>query len=184
MKNWIKDEWECYLNLKYITKFYVDGRWIKYHAIYEQDNLLRRFSSKEEAQKYLDNLVSEKKNEKMIKLDDFNKVLEHLDEKYQLVAKLLYFGGTRTLEEILSLEIQHIDFKGEKIFFNGLGIKYPIHVFTHIQNVVKNRTIGRLFLGRQNLPLYPSTIFRNFKIAGKKAGLGDCFTPKDLIELI
>lgn len=107
--------------------------------------------------------------------------ISHLKEKDRLVAKLLYFGGTRTLEELLDLKIENIDFDKRIIYFDLQPITYPLHVFADLKDLIKSRKKGKVFLGRQNAPLSPTTIFRNFKNAANESGLGKTFTPKALI---
>lgn len=110
----------------------------------------------------------------------FIKLLDCLDEKSQLVAKLLYFGGTRTLEEVLDVEIGDIDFKKDLINYRSQLVWYPQHIVEDIKILIGSRKSGRVFLGRQNAPLNPSTIFRSFKEAGSQVGLGNSFSAKML----
>lgn len=121
-----------------------------------------------------------KRNGRIIDYKIFIKLLDCLDEKNQLVAKLLYFGGTRTLEEVLELDISHIDFKKNLINFKSQLVSYPQHILEDARLLIVNRKAGRVFLGRQEAPLNPSTIFRNFKEAGSRVGLGNSFSPKML----
>lgn len=109
----------------------------------------------------------------------FIQFLSKLEEKERLVAKLLYFGGSRTLDEVLSVDLKDVDFKNFTIRYGMQTIAYPSHIFSDIAHMT-DRKSGRLFLGRQNAPLNPATIFRNFKEAGSQAGLGDSFSPKGL----
>ncbi len=125
-----------------------------------------------------------KREGRIVSYEIFIKLLNCLDERSQLVAKLLYFGGTRTLEEVLSLEITDVNFKKALINYRSQLVQYPQHVFADIKNLIKNRTSGRVFIGRQDAPLHPSTIFRNLKEAGSRVGLGDSFSPKMLITNI
>lgn len=110
----------------------------------------------------------------------FLNFISNLKDKDRIVAKLLYFGGNRTLEEILELKIEHLDFDDRSVYFNSQPITYPLHVFADLKTLTKERKKGRLFLGRQNAPLNTTTIFRNFKTAAVKSGLGNNFTPKAL----
>lgn len=98
----------------------------------------------------------------------------------QLVAKLLYFGERRSLDDVLSLDVKSIDFQANQIQYGKELISYPAHILTSITQLLGNRRRGRVFLGRQNAPLNASTIFRNFKSAGSKAGLGTSFCPSCL----
>lgn len=111
----------------------------------------------------------------------FLKFANHLKDRDRLVAKLLYFGGSRTLEEVLNLKIEDIDFENSIIYFNSKPTTYPLHIFADTKAVIRERKKGRLFLGRQNAPLNDATIFRNFKDAAIESGVGQYFTPKTLI---
>ena len=102
------------------------------------------------------------------------------NDKSQLVASLLYYGGSRTLEEVLQLTLKDVDFEKKVVYFESTPVSYPAHVFDDIRTIVKPRASGRLFLGRQSSQLNPATIFRNFKDAALKSGLGPLFTPSCL----
>jgi hypothetical protein len=102
------------------------------------------------------------------------------NDKARIVAKLLYFGGSRTLEEILQLKIEDVIFEKQFIQFKTHLIAYPTHVFDDIKFLTKPSTKGKVFRGRQNAPLNPATIFRNFKEAALKTNLGSNFTPANL----
>lgn len=106
--------------------------------------------------------------------------LVRLSEKDQLVAKLLYFGGSKTLEEILTVKIEDINFNKRYIRFNVQDVTYPLHVFADIAALSDGRESGLLFIGRQKAPLNAATVFRNFKEAAVQIGLGNFFTPKRL----
>lgn len=107
----------------------------------------------------------------------FINFLNALNAKEQLVAKLLYFGGSRTLDEVLNLQLDAIDLEKHIIHFESQQVHYPTHVFADIQAIAGKKKQGRLFLGRQNAPLSPPTIFRNFKKAALQVGLGQTFAP-------
>lgn len=102
------------------------------------------------------------------------------NEKAQLVSSLLYFGGTRTLEEVLQLSLKSVDFEKNVIHYEAGPVSYPAHVFENIKAVAQHRSSGKLFFGRQGTSLNPATIFRNFKEAALKCGLGPIFTPSCL----
>lgn len=112
--------------------------------------------------------------------EDFVDLLTHLDKRYQLIAKLLYFGGRRTLDEVITLNIEEVDVKNRLINYEDTSVSYPLHVFEDIKTLVDARTSGNLFIGRQGAPINPSTIFRNFKEVANLLGLGDSFSPKTL----
>jgi hypothetical protein len=99
------------------------------------------------------------------------------NDKARLVASLLYYGGSRTMEEVLQLTLKNVDFEKRLVYFESVPVSYPAHIFDDIKAITKPRTSGKLFLGRQGLALNPATIFRNFKEAASKSGLGPLFTP-------
>jgi hypothetical protein len=114
---------------------------------------------------------------------NFINFLSKLKDEDQLIAKLLYFGGTRTLEEVLTLNIENINFNERVINFGLQPVAYPWHVFADIKDLLRGRKKGKIFIGRRGklTALNPATIFRNFKEAAIEVGLGQNFTPKILI---
>jgi hypothetical protein len=112
----------------------------------------------------------------------FISFLSKLREEDQILAKLMYFGGGRTLEEVLALDIKEIDFNRKLITFDSHFVSYPLHVFADLQLLIDGRQSGRVFVGRRNNApaVNPATIFRNFKEAAIEIGLGKSFTPKVL----
>lgn len=121
-----------------------------------------------------------KRQNRVIDFSIFIKLMDHLDEKAQLVAKLLYYGGSRILEDVLDLQLGDINFRELKVRFGSQMIIYPAHIFADIKAIAQDRKSGQLFLGRQGAPLNPATIYRKFKEAGSQVGLGDNFSPKSL----
>lgn len=119
--------------------------------------------------------------DRVINREFFIKFLDELNEKPQLVAKLLYFGGNRTLDEVLQLSLEDVIFEKRLIKFGSQEISYPSHIFVDISAISENRSKGKVFLGRQNLPLNQATIFRNFKEAAHKLGLA-AFSPSTLVR--
>ena len=117
---------------------------------------------------------------RLLSLPQFITFLSALKDKEQVVAKLLYYGGSRTLEEVLNVQLEDIDFKKQLIRYQSQLIHYPSHVFADIQALAGKSTRGKLFLGRQNASLNPSTIFRNFKEVAIEIGLGESFSPAAL----
>lgn len=116
---------------------------------------------------------------RLLDYDDFIRFLGKLDDRSQLVAKLLYFGGSRTLAEVLNLQMEDIDFVGGTISFESQRISYSRHVLEDIRSLVMGQTTGQIFVGRQKSSLNPATIFRNFKEASLKLGV-EPYTPKTL----
>jgi len=112
----------------------------------------------------------------------FIEFLSKLKEGDQLIAKLLYFGGSRTLDDVLTLSLEDVDFKNRIITYGMQPLEYPLHVFSDIKELSQGRKKGKVFFGRRgkSTALNPATIFRNFKEAAKEVGLGSEFTPKVL----
>jgi len=114
---------------------------------------------------------------RMLTYPQFIHFISVLKEKERIVAKLLYFGGDHTLEDVLNIELDDIDFKKLQIRYPSEIVDYPRHIFSDIQMLISKKPQGKLFLGRQNAPLNASTVFRNFKKAAIKTGLGSSFFP-------
>lgn len=117
---------------------------------------------------------------RFLNYDDFIRFLGKLDDRCQLVAKLLYFGGSRTLAEVLNIELKDINFVMGTIDFGAQHISYPRHVLEDIKILTKDQKTGKIFAGRKKTSLNAATIFRNFKEASLKLGLEDVYTPKIL----
>lgn len=112
----------------------------------------------------------------------FINFISRLKEEDQLIAKMLYFGGTHTLDEVLKLDVSCVDFKSQLINFGMQPTSYPLHVFADVKKLLGERTAGNLFSGRRNATavVNPATVFRNFKEAAIDVGLSKNFTPKYL----
>lgn len=112
--------------------------------------------------------------------NSFIKFIGKLDGRGQLVSKLLYFGGNRTLAEVLNIKVEDIDFSKEVICFKEENISYPKHVLGAIKSMIGDQEVGKIFAGKRNAALNPATIFRNFKEASYRLDLDEVCTPKDL----
>lgn len=119
------------------------------------------------------------KKKRKIKIDQFDYFTEFLSQEHKVVAHLLYFGGSRTLKEVLDIKIEEVDFEKYMVNYNGINISYSKNEINYLRLIVKKRTSGWVFLGRQERPLNPSTIFRAFKKAARCAKIQG-FTTKDL----
>jgi hypothetical protein len=120
-------------------------------------------------------------DDRLISHDVFIRLLGLLDERCCIIAKLLYFGGNRTLEQVVSLDIQNVDFKHSRISMQGNWIDYPSHILDDLKTLVGERREGPVFLGRNNTRINPSTIFRNFKVIGPSLGILE-LSPKMLTD--
>ncbi len=120
----------------------------------------------------------EKRN---LDLSDFLLILKGLDDRSRLIAKLLYYGGSRVLEEVVNLQIENVNFIDQIILYGEIHTEYPPHVFQDIKTLIKDRKSGPVFTGRNNSKMNPSTIFRHFQALGTIRGLEN-ISPKTLTE--
>ncbi|MCE5315971.1 MAG: site-specific integrase, partial [Parachlamydia sp.] len=125
-------------------------------------------------------LEKESVKNREVSFREFVSFADLLKDNLQLIAKLLYFGGDRILDEVMKLTISDVNFDEHLIRYGSQVVRYPLHVFADIKAIIGRRTKGNLFLGRQDALLNPTTVFRNFKDVGSKAGLGSNFSPASL----
>lgn len=121
-----------------------------------------------------------KARDRVLPYDTFMQFLEKLDQKSQLIAQLLYLGGSRTIDQVLNLQFQDICYSKQTIQFEEQTISYPLHIFQDIKMLAGKRSSGRIFLGRQSSPLNRTTVFRAFKEASLLIGIKNPLSPKDL----
>jgi integrase len=123
----------------------------------------------------------ERVKERSLNHDVFVSLLDALDARCCIIAKLLYFGGNRTLEEAVKLHVGDVDFKNHRINMQGELVAYPLHLFYDLKLLIGKRASGAVFLGRNNTSINPSTMFRKFKEVGSLLGLPE-LSPKSLIS--
>ena len=210
--SWSKEEFEdAKLLLKYgfIAREDAEGTWTLYHAslqdpneIYEAIRCQRELSLSQRERLvqaygrfisylsfrtcgYIETRIDSDKKlvmNRVVKLENFVHFADHLNDKIQLIAKILYFGDDIALDQVLSLTISDIDFESHFIRY-GRGVKvYPLHIYADIKAIIGKRSKGKIFLGRQDTPLNSTTVFRNFKEAGINSGLGTHFSPAYLTK--
>ena len=121
----------------------------------------------------------EKTENRLLDHDTFVSLLDSLDDRCRVIAKLLYFGGGKTLDQVVKLQAEDVDFKKGKIEIQGHWIIYPLHVFDDLKFLIGKRSSGPIFLGRNDTSINPSTIFRNFKEVSTVLGLPE-MSPKSL----
>ena len=61
---------------------------------------------------------------RLIPFETYIEILSHMDLREQILAKIFYLGGTRALEEVLSVKIEDIDFARFLIHFLE-DVTYP-----------------------------------------------------------
>ena len=121
-----------------------------------------------------------KTKKRALSYEMFCNLVDNMEPKYQIVAELLYLGGSRTMDQVVNVKIGDINFNKNSIKFGTHVIHYPKHVITEIKEIVGTRKSGNVFIGRMKAPLAPATIFRNFNEAASQIGLGEGFSPKSL----
>lgn len=117
---------------------------------------------------------------KIVSHDKFIRLLACLDDRCRIIAKLLYFGTARSVEEIVEIQIEDIQFRKCSISFQNHSETFPVHVIEDIRRLIRTRASGPVFLGRNNTLINSSTVFRNFKTVGSSLDLGEFFSPKTL----
>lgn len=71
-----------------------------------------------------------------------------MDLREQILTKMFYLGGSRALEEVLSVKIEQIDFSRFLIHFSE-DISYPQHLFESIKKYIQDRKKGFVFAGKE-----------------------------------
>lgn len=118
---------------------------------------------------------------KIVSHNKFIRLLACLDDRCRIIAKLLYFGSVaRSVEEIVEIQIEDIQFKKCRISFQNHSETFPAHAIEDIRRLIRTRSKGSVFLGRNNTLINSSTVFRNFKTVGSSLDLGEFFSPKVL----
>lgn len=126
--------------------------------------------------KDLDRLATQKR---LISFETYIEILSHMDLREQILAKIFYLGGHRTLEEVLSLKIEDIDFSHCSVHFSE-DVSYPGHLFEDIKSYIDGRKKGVVFIGRDGERISHTTPFRALKTVASDLKLGSGFTFKDL----
>ncbi len=114
----------------------------------------------------------------------FIREIESMNSRDALVAKLLLQGGKRK-EEVLSVQVENIDFPNNCIHFRQVKtrgmekttvINYPDHIMEELREYIGLRT-GLVFISRNHRKISPFQIDRNFLSAGQKAAIPFRVTP-------
>lgn len=125
--------------------------------------------------KDLDRLASQKRQ---IPFEIYIDILSHLDLREQILAKMFYLGGSRALEEVLSVKIEDIVFS-KKLISMSEEIFYPLHLFKDIKEHIQGRKKGYVFIGKEGERISHTTPFRALKKAVSDLKLSSEFTFKE-----
>lgn len=111
------------------------------------------------------------------------RIINHLDLRERILAKMFYLGGSRGLEEVLSVKIEDIDFKKKCIHLEET-VAYPKHLFEDIKEHIQDRKKGFLFAGKDGERISHTTSFRALKKVVEDLKLDPEFTFRELTKNI
>lgn len=101
--------------------------------------------------------------QRFLPFDTYIEILKNLAINERVMAKLFYLGGSIRLEDILSLQIDHVNFREKSIYFSDSYIFFPPHVFKDIEYIIGDRKIGYVFSGKKGKPINHTIHYRNLK---------------------
>lgn len=114
----------------------------------------------------------------------FLEALDQISPREGLIAKLILQGGKR-VSEVLTLQVEQIDWERRKIIFEqsktkGLKkatiITYPQSVMDKLKAYLKDRS-GLAFITRSGKPIMMTRLAQTFEKAGEAAGISFKVTP-------
>lgn len=117
-----------------------------------------------------------------IPLSDFITIRKNLKIRERAIADLLYYGGDRSLEEILNLKTS--DVKEDQVIFKNASIHYPKHVLKNLQEYIGSRKKGPLFVGLHGEKVNPTVPYRALKTAISKMNMDPSFTFFDFLKCV
>ncbi|MCX6989769.1 MAG: hypothetical protein NTX49_01695 [Chlamydiae bacterium] len=118
---------------------------------------------------------------RQVPFETYIKIVSSLDLREQILAKMFYLGGSRGLEEVLSVKIEDIDFKKACIHLSE-DIPYPRHLFLDIESYIQGRKKGLVFLGKEGERIAHTTPFRALKKVVSDLKLDPEFTFRELTK--
>lgn len=119
---------------------------------------------------------------KALKMDEWNKFIKALREvsfRDYLIAKAL-FQGAKRISEVLSAQIEDIDWEKRTITYKQLKSKilekktcitYPESFMKELKVYLNNRVEGAIFVTRNGKPVTQPQLHRNFAYASIKSNL-------------
>lgn len=114
--------------------------------------------------------------------DTYVKILRELSDRDRILAKIFYLGGSRSLEEVLSLQIKDINFEKNTLSLSQEPVSYPRHVLEDIRGYIESRKSGYVFLGRHGEKIDHTVPYRALKTVLAKLDLDASFTFKDFVK--
>lgn len=126
----------------------------------------------------LDRIASQKRQ---VPFETYINILDHLDLRERILAKMFYLGGNRGLEEVLSVKVEDVDFKKRRIRLDE-EVSYPRHLFDDIEDYIEGRKKGYVFMGRDGERISHTTSFRALKKVVSDLKLDPEFTFRELTK--
>jgi integrase len=126
-----------------------------------------------------DRLIAEKRK---LPFNQYIKILNELQDRERVLAKIFYLGGARFLEEVLSLKIEDIDYFNKTIKISGESISYPGHVLNDLLDYIGDRKKGFVFSGKGGERINHTVPYRALKSVISKLKLDPSFTFKEFVK--
>lgn len=126
-----------------------------------------------------DRLISEKRK---LSFNKYYRILNELQDRERILAKIFYLGGSRSLEEVLSLKIEDVDYFKKAIKLSGEFVSYPRHVLVDILDYIGDRKKGFVFTGKGGERINHTVPYRALKTVISKLKLDPSFTFKEFVK--
>lgn len=82
---------------------------------------------------------------RVLDYDLFMEFIQYLSQRDVLIAKLLYFGA-QSIEDVLDLQLQDVDFKNGLISFRSAPIRFPKHLMQDLYEYVFSQKEKQAFV--------------------------------------
>lgn len=121
---------------------------------------------------------------RVVPYDKYILLLSFLPTRERILAKLYYLGGERSMEQVLSLEVSHIDFVKHRIYFGEHFVNYPDHVFADLKIYLGRRVKGFVFTkkSKSNERINNTVPYRALKRVASELKLPASFSYRDLVK--
>jgi integrase len=117
-----------------------------------------------------------------LEFDQYIRIIQELSDRERILSKLFYLGGSRTLEEVLSLKIEDINFKECTLRLSEEIVSYPKHVFNDLKTYIGSRKKGPVFIGRNGEKVDHTVPYRALKTVAANLNLDSAFSFKDFVS--
>ena len=119
---------------------------------------------------------------KTVRYEVFIEFVQHLSPRDALIAKLLYFGAS-SAADVLSLQVNQIDFANHKVSYPNQSVVYPKHLMLDLQEHTQGKKGEELvFVNTRGSKIERAHLSHSFERALSKADIKERFTPGQLLE--